>query len=181
MATPAMPGKNYEPGGLAFMVDGTAQDDQQTGVPLTESSTGFRSGGTLLTEVLADTPVSRGDLLLITRVRCHAPRNKLDNYPEAPANCEQWNIKELEHYDPSVVIVAGSAVIKAVFGATARVGQFRGTMRAPKDRHAWGDRAYVATYSPAALFRNPDIKGLIAADITEAHRLMEDLWKYRSR
>lgn len=173
LPTPALPGKNYIQGGIAVMCEAPGADEEVRGEPL------IGKAGRLADQLFAGAGLLRGDILLLNRVRCRPPANKLKDWPEAVSACDRWTDAELRRYDPSVVVLMGATALTAIFGAQAKVGTSRGTFVAKDDRHDWGKRLYTATYHPAAVARAGGIKselaGLVQADLRAAKKAWEEL------
>ena len=71
-AVPALPGPNYEPGGLAFMVAIPRDQEDKYGIPLipVTSQYGRLTGGVILNQVLGIVGIERDSVLVMNRVRC---------------------------------------------------------------------------------------------------------------
>lgn len=120
--------------------------------------------GSIFNELLAEAGIRREELILMNRVRCRPPGNKLSAVPEAVGNCDHWMQEELMAYDPAVVVVMGGTALQAIFGATAKVGATRGQCRTTNGR------TYLATYHPASLlpYRGPQNIPLVVGDLRRA-------------
>ena len=116
--------------------------------------------------------MSRRDLVLMNRVRCRPPGNRLASVPEALPNCDEWLVKELEAYNPGVVVVMGSTALSVIFGANAKVGETRGASRTTGTEFPYGPRVWVATYHPASLLpnRSPGNRSLVVQDLALARK-----------
>lgn len=173
VAIPAEVGARYERGGLAFLVDipGAAGDAGAGGKwrPLNPTE---RNDGRMFESALEMAGLDRGDILVMCRVRCQPPRNRIADYPEAFANCEQWNVAEMEAYDPAVVVLLGSWAMKPVFGAQARMGETRGWKRRTGEKFQWGGRTWLATWSPRQVVMDRDLLPQMAADFAAAREVL---------
>lgn len=131
--------------------------------------------GQIFNELLAEAGLKRDELVLLNRVRCRPPENKLSNVPEAVGNCDQWLKEELNAYAPSVVVVMGGTALSAIWGAKAKVGATRGQLRATDEQHGYGARVFIATYHPASLlpYRSPWNRPLVVDDL----KLAVETWK----
>lgn len=165
MAVPAKAGKNYELGGLAFMAQSPGKVENQRGEPLVGPA------GKLFDELLASVGLSRDDVLLMNRVRCHPPRNRLADYPYALVECDPWTMKELELYDPSVVVLMGREALELAFsGRPLKVGETSGKLRSTigNSEFAYGERVWCGLYHPAALLRNRALSERVEKDLRVA-------------
>lgn len=169
MAVPAEVGSGYEPGGLAIMCEAPGYYENQSGRPLVGKA------GQTLDSILELAGMQRSDLLIVNRVRCRPPNNRLQDYPEAVHACDHWTTQELTVYNPRVVVLMGATALRAVFGAQSKVTVTRGSFASRTDRHEWGARVYTATYHPSAATRsggaNGNVGRLIRDDLREAHRV----------
>lgn len=164
-AVPAEAGPRYSKGGLAFMGVAASFQDDEKGKPLTATvNRGKPNTGALFDRLLKAAGIERDTLLLMLRVRCHPPRNRVVDYPEALANCDPHTRAELAAYDPAVVVVMGAQAIQPIFGALAKVGESAGKVRTTGPDFGWGSRTWVATYNPTALFGSADLAPKIEAD-----------------
>ena len=149
MAVPAEVGVDYT--GLAFMAQSPGKQENSTGRPLVGPA------GRVFERLLGEAGLLRSQTLLMNRVRCHPPRNRLQDYPEALVECAVWTQAELGEYSPKVVVLMGREAIEMAFGKTTRVGAVVG--------HARMDgRIWVATYHPAAVLRNSELGEQVVRD-----------------
>lgn len=175
-AVPAFPGRRYERGGLAFMVSIPRNLEDKTGEPLVPMTEGYGriTGGILFNQALEMAGVERDTVLLMNRTRCKPPRNRIQDYPEAVANCEPWNVAEFEAYDPGLVVLMGNAAINLVFGAKGKITSTRGTFRSTSADFDWGARVWTATFDPVAASQNPGLLADIASDIRQAVEVWQE-------
>lgn len=173
LPTPALPGALYQEGGLALLCEAPGADEERVGEPLVGRA------GKLTDQLLKAAGLGREQVLLLNRIRCRPPGNRIKDWPEAIANCDPWTAQELRVYNPSVVLLMGATAISSVFGAKALVTQTRGSFLAKDDRHEWGQRVYGASFHPAAILRNggigSDLYNQVLKDIVAAKAVMEEL------
>ncbi len=170
VAVPAEVGDLYRPGGgLAIMCEAPGADETHKGRPLVGRA------GDNLNAMLAMAGINRAELLLLNRVRCRPPRNRIDRWTEAVANCDRWTVRELEEYAPAVVVLMGNTAMRAVFGAEAAVTRTRGQLLMTGPVHEWGARAWAVTFHPAATLYNhdEDLLWQIAHDLQAAKALLD--------
>lgn len=173
-ATPADVGPEYRVGGLAFMAGFPRALEDAAGKPLVSGSARYGiPAGVLFEQALGMAGLDRGDVLVLNRVRCKPPRNRIGDYPEATANCDQWNVAELEAYNPGVVVLLGGSTVSGVFGAKAKVTHLRGVFRSTGDEFPWGKRVWTATFDPSAAGHQPELLLEIVDDIKQA----VEVWK----
>lgn len=161
VAVAAQPGARYLPGGIALMVETAREDDG--GVPLNG-----RRVAKLLDSLLMKAGLERADVLTLTRVRCAPPRGRVRDHEDAIIMCDEHTQAELMAYDPSVVVLMGGITIEPIYGKKAGVANTHGTVAAKPAKHAWGRRAYVATYHPAAALIDSSLESTIVDDLLVA-------------
>ena len=168
-ATPADVGTNYRPQGLAFLAGFPGDLEDKSGVPMAVGAARYGIPvGVLFNQALEMAGISRSDVLVMNRVRCKPPRNRVGDFPEATVNCDPWNVAELAKHAPALVVLLGGTTVTGVFGAKAKVTQMRGVFRSTSDKHVWGKRLWTATFDPAAAGRAPELLLEIADDMKRA-------------
>lgn len=131
--------------------------------------------GKLMDQLLQLAGMSRQDVLVLNRIRCRPPRNQIKDYPDAITQCDSWVKKELDAYQPAVVVLAGNTSLKAVYGATASITGTHGVVRSTSTQHPYGSRIWVPTFHPAYAARNGGAGSQIALDIINDLRLAKSL------
>jgi DNA polymerase len=173
LPTPALPGAKYQEHGLALLCEAPGADEELEGEPLVGRA------GRLTNQLLKAAGLSRDEVLLLNRVKCRPPGNRIKDWPEAIANCNPWTGKELAVYNPSVVVLMGATAMSAIFGAQVKVTQTRGSFAAKGEKHEWGKRVYGSTWHPAAVLRNggasSEVGQQLVADLVAAKKVMEEL------
>lgn len=165
-AVPAEVGSAYNPRGLAVVCEAPGAQEAASSRPLVGPA------GRIFDGLLAEAGIDRSELVIMNRVRCRPPGNRLASVPEALGNCDEWLVKELVAYNPGVVVVMGSTALSVIFGANAKVGATRGASRTTGTEFLYGPRTWVATYHPASLLpnRSPGNRGLVVQDLVLARR-----------
>ena len=175
-AVPAQVGAGYERGGIALLGEAPGAAEDESGKPFQPWGPGRReNAGAMVNKLLRAAGIARRDLLISNLVRCRPPNNRLQDAPGALANCEQWNIAELEEYDPALVILMGNTAMRAVYKKEDMISRMRGVSRATGTKHVWGQRVYFPTYHPAAVLRNDDLFVGVVNDLRRAKKLWEEL------
>lgn len=170
-AVPAEVGELAPPRPLAVICEAPGAQEAATSRPLVGRA------GQMFNEMLGQAGIDRRTLVIMNRVRCRPPDNKLANAPEAIPNCNHWTQEELSAYDPSVVVVMGGTALTAVFGAKAKVGMTRGRTRTTGVTSEYGARVWIATYHPAAIARPTGRHNLplVVGDLRRAQELWSEL------
>lgn len=176
LPVPALPGSKYQQGGLALFLEAPGADeekpssfDPRIGEPLVGRS------GMIMNQMLLQAGLSRDEVLILNRIRCRPPRNRIADYPDAVAQCDEWVIKELDEYRPKVVVLSGNTALKNVLGANASITNYRGTARATSDAFAYGARIFVPVFHPAYALRQGGIQSQAGQDIIADLRLAKEL------
>ncbi len=121
-----------------------------------------------LSPVLLDAGIDPDDVLVLNWVKCRPPRGRMDDHPYAVEACAHWRDAELEDIKPDVLVLMGSHVIKAYFGATATVAKVRGKPL-PPGKH--GGFPVVATIHPWSAKQDRRLADQLRADLTLAKEL----------
>ena len=162
LGAPAEVGTIYTRGGLALMAEAPGKDEAKLGRPFVGKA------GKLLDSMCREAGIDRSEVVLLNRVRCRPPGNRLQDHPEALLACDPWLLAELEAYDPRVVVLMGKTAMSLMFGVNPAVGQLAGYMRVTVPDSPYGGRIWVATYHPAAVLRTPGLRGIVVRDLAAA-------------
>jgi uracil-DNA glycosylase family 4 len=164
-------GERAADGPLAVMLESPRAQEAATSRPLVGPD------GQIFNNLLYDAGMRRDELVILNRVRCRPPQNKLANAPESLPYCNDWLIEELNEYNPSLVILMGATALKTIFGANAKVGQTRGSYRETPADDQYGQRLWTATYHPSSLadYRSPENWPLVVDDLKQAAQKWAEL------
>lgn len=179
LTVPASPGSNYQTGGIAVFLEAPGADEERqhhilaSGTPIGKPLVGL--AGQLMDQLLDIAGVPRKDVLVLNRIRCRPPRNRIDDYPDAVSQCDPWVIAELAAYNPSIIILSGNTALKSVFGANASITSSRGIVRSTSAEFAYGARVWVPTFHPSYALRNGGLQSSIAQDIISDIQLAKDM------
>lgn len=180
LAVPAHPGKLYQSGGVAIFLEAPGADEEKEFMKLPSGTAIGKplvgKAGQLMNQLLDIAGLPREEVLVLNRIRCRPPRNKIDNYPDAVAQCDKFVAEELNEYNPSVVLLAGNVALKSIFGATAGITNMRSSVRMTYDDHPYGKRAFIATFHPSYALRNGGLASSIANDIISDIKLAKDIY-----
>lgn len=170
-SVPAWPGERYHPGGLALMSDSPGWGEERD--PGRRIMTG--KPGRSLDSCLKAVGMDRDELLMFHRVRCRPP-GPLDSQPAATTACDEWTPKELDVYQPAVVVLMGNTAMRTIFGVNAKITRVRNTTRyrATGPKFMWGERVWVPTFHPSAA-RDGGVNGNVGRAITADLRLAKEL------
>lgn len=170
-AVPAEVGSQAPSRPLGILCEAPGAQEAATSRPLVGSA------GRIFDGLLHEAGIRREELVILNRVRCRPPHNRLAEAPGSVEACDAWTKIELETYQPPVVVVMGGTALQAVFGAKAKVGESRGMTRHTGDTFLFGARAWVATYHPASLLpnRSPWNREMVISDLVQARELWESM------
>lgn len=179
LVVPALPGALYSLGGIALFLEAPGADEEKPNILLDD---GTQIGeplvgraGQLMNQLLTKAGLSREEILILNRIRCRPPRNRIADYPDAVAQCDTWVKKELDTYDPAVVVLCGNTALKSVFGATASITASRGSVRKTGAAFAYGPRLFIPTFHPSFALRQGGVNSPGAQDIIADLRLAQEL------
>ena len=180
LSVPAMPGATYQPGGIALFLEAPGADEERLQARL-PSGTGIGKplvggAGRLMDQLLKRAGMDRDEVLVLNRIRCRPPRNRIADYPDAVTQCDDWVRKELDTYAPSIVVVSGNTAAKSIFGAQSNITSIRGAIRRTGSAFPYGERYFIPTFHPSYALRNGGLNSLQAKDIVTDLRLAKDLY-----
>jgi uracil-DNA glycosylase family 4 len=145
-------GQGSETAKILFVGEGPGQSEDEQGLPFVGRS------GQLLDKYLYAIDLDRSRNCYIANiVKCRPPQNR-DPLPEEREACMPWLREQFRLLRPQIVVclgrIAAQAMIRPDFAITREHGQF----------YDKGGVAFMATFHPAALLRNPAQKPDAFAD-----------------
>jgi uracil-DNA glycosylase family 4 len=147
--TQAVPGKG--PSNADIVIIGEAPGDQEDSV----GEPFYGRSGTLLTKILAEAGISRGDIYVTNMLKCWPGPGNPDPTPVQLAACSGWLDSELEIIQPKGIITLGrfSSAKFLPWDSNTTMGRMQGKIRLA---HWEVDKpVYIMPlYHPAALLRN---------------------------
>lgn len=130
---------------ILLVGEGPGRDEDRLGKPFVGAA------GQLLDKILEAVDLSEQDVFISNTVLCRPPNNRVPEPAEVEA-CRVHREAILAAVDPWIVVLLGATAAKAVFGPRTSITAVRG------QRQVLGNRAYYATFHPAALLRDPSKK-----------------------
>ncbi len=169
--TSVVPGS--APAGADVLVVGEAPGAQEdaAGLPFVGRS------GQLLDRLLEEAGLPRSQVAVTNVLKCRPPRNRAPRRSEV-ARCMPWLTRQIELFDPLLIVTLGASAAAALFGPGARIA----TLRAYPQRY--GDRPVLVTYHPSAALRfgpNGEPLAALRAELAAAATLSADLRSARPR
>ena len=152
----AVPGEGSAGARLMLVGEAPGREEDESGRPFVGRA------GRLLTRMLGEAGVSRGEVFITSVVKCRPPNNRRPKKKEIRA-CLPYLRRQLAAVDPRVVLLLGGVAAEAVLGIR-KVGEARG-------RPVGKGRTYLVTYHPAAVLRNVNLLPYLGEDIRLAREL----------
>jgi DNA polymerase len=122
------------------------------------------AAGRLLDKILGAIKLTRQDVCIINIVKCRPPRNR-DPLPEEREACRPLLEGQLSLLQPRIVCALGRVAAQTLLGTEAPLGSLRGRW------YHWRSAHLIATYHPAALLRNKELKAPTWKDVQKIQDL----------
>ena len=131
---------------VLFIGEGPGRDEDASGIPFVGRA------GKLLDDLLLAAGFEREKVYIANIVKCRPPQNR-DPFPEEREACLAWLRNQVSLIRPKIIVCLGRIAAGVILHEDYRISQEHGQ---------WIDRAGIrmtAVYHPAALLRNPSLKG----------------------
>jgi uracil-DNA glycosylase len=102
------------------------------------------AAGQLLTRMLGEIGLARGDVYIANILKCRPPGNR-DPLPDEIESCTPWLIEQLSLIQPKVVVTLGNFATKFVLNTQTGITRLRG------QTFPWHGRTVIPTFHPAAI------------------------------
>ena len=140
---------------LVFIGEGPGRDEDLAGRPFVGEA------GKLLTRIIENgMKLRREDVYICNVVKCRPPRNR-DPEPIEVATCLPFLERQVRLIRPDVICTLGRVAAASLAGGPFRITAERGKWR------SWKGIAWMPTYHPAYLLRNPAAKRSVWNDVKE--------------
>ncbi|MDR1837719.1 MAG: uracil-DNA glycosylase [Treponema sp.] len=129
--------------------------------------------GQLLDKMLTSIGLSRNSNCFIANViKCRPPNNR-DPYPEETSACARFLERQITLLKPKFILAAGRISAQTLLKTTEPIGKLRGRFKEITS----GNTVYpfLATYHPAALLRNEELKRPAWEDLKLLRSRLESL------
>lgn len=146
----AAPGEGVQKPLVMIIGEGPGQEEDNQGRPFVGKA------GQLLDKMLASINLSRNvNCFIANVVKCRPPNNR-DPAPEETAVCGHFLTRQIVCLKPEIILAAGRVAAQTLLKTTEPIGKLRGrfTDLSVEDMTI----PLLATYHPAALLRNEDLK-----------------------
>ena len=157
-----VPGAGNPDAGLVLIGEapGAAEDSQ--GLPFVGPS------GKLLGDILAAVDFARDDVFICNILKCRPPANRDPEPPEVAA-CESYLRRQLGVIQPRLILCLGRVAAQTLLSTTAPLRDLRSTV------HFYAGVPVMATFHPAALLRNSQLKREAWNDVRKLRSLYDAL------
>lgn len=122
--------------------------------------------GDLLTKILEAIQFKREDVF-ICNVLKHRPPGNRNPSPDEVAACTPFLLRQLDILKPRVILALGNFATQTLLGTEEGITKLRGVER------SYHGIPLVATFHPAALLRNPNLKRAAWEDVQLARRIFD--------
>lgn len=159
--TRAVPGAGPTDSAIMFIGEGPGYNEDKQGLPFVGQS------GKYLEELLALIGLNRTQVFIGNVVKCRPPENR-DPLPKEIETCTTlYLFRQIELINPKVIVTLGRHSM-GLFLPGAKITQVHGQPR-------WkDDRAVLPLFHPAAVLRNPDLRGAMAADFKKIPEILAE-------
>lgn len=121
--------------------------------------------GKLLDEVLGTYNLTRKEGVFIANiVKCRPPKNRVPRKKEVET-CIPYLEEQIRLINPKIIVLLGLTAVKSFLGIDEQMKAIRGQKKQKNGQ------TVIATYHPAAILRNPNLRPLLEEDIQEISRL----------
>ena len=156
----AVPGEGSGRLGIMIVGEAPGSSEDEQGRPFVGAA------GNLLNRALSALGVERGDLYITNVVKCRPPENRTPTREEVAA-CLPYLLRQIEILRPRRIIALGAVSAGALLGLIGRqverVGDVRG--KCFRGKVAGIEVEICVTYHPAAVLRNPRLRGAFVEDL----------------
>jgi uracil-DNA glycosylase len=123
---------------LMFIGEGPGYHEDKQGEPFVGAA------GQLLTKMLAEIGLRRGDVYIANVVKCRPPGNR-DPLPDEIDTCKPYLAGQIQNVDPRVIVPLGNFATRFVLDRQISISRVRG------QRFDVDGRTVVPTFHPAAI------------------------------
>ena len=143
---------------VLFIGEAPGQHEDEQGLPFVGPA------GKLLTDIIQKgMRLARSEVYIANVLKCRPPGNR-EPAPDEKELCTPYLDRQIELVDPELLITLGLHAARHVLRSQAPMARLRGRV------HVLNGRKVVATYHPAYLLRNPEMKKPCWEDIQLAMR-----------
>jgi uracil-DNA glycosylase family 4 len=149
---------------LMFVGEAPGAEEDRQGLPFVGRA------GALLTELLEEIGLSRGEVWITNVLRCRPPGNR-DPQPMEIESCQPYTHRQVELIEPRVIATLGNFATKLLTGSRVGISRVRGT---PQLREIAGRAVFLMPlFHPAAALRTPSVAELLREDFAKLPELLQ--------
>jgi len=130
---------------IVFVGEAPGEKEDLEGIPFVGRS------GKLLDKILSAINLKRNDVYILNIIKCRPPNNR-NPLNEEIEECEKYLKKQLKIINPKLIVSLGRIAATTLLKRNSSLSNLR------KKIHRYNDFDLIATYHPAALLRNPNLK-----------------------
>jgi DNA polymerase len=131
---------------IVFVGEAPGKNEDLIGEPFVGRS------GKLLDKILGAVNLSRDKVFILNVIKCRPPENRAPNSSEIE-KCEPYLKKQLKIIKPKLIVALGRVSAMTLLKTKESLGDMRNKI------HKYENIDLMVTYHPAALLRNPNLKG----------------------
>ena len=149
---------------LMFVGEAPGAEEDRQGLPFVGRA------GSLLTELLEEIGMTRGQVWITNVLRCRPPGNR-DPQPIEIESCQPYTNRQVELIEPRVIATLGNFATKLLTGSRVGISRVRGT---PQLREVAGRTVFLMPlFHPAAALRTPSLVDILREDFSKLQELLE--------
>jgi uracil-DNA glycosylase family 4 len=152
-------GSGHADADLMFVGEAPGANEDKQGLPFVGQA------GKLLTKLLAEIGLDRGEVFICNTVKCRPPNNR-DPHPNEIESCNEYLRRQVELIQPTVICTLGNFSTKLLRGDTTGISRLHGQAEV-RTIGARAIRLYPL-YHPAAALYTPSTLEVLRADF---HRI----------
>jgi DNA polymerase len=161
--TNAVPGAGRVDADIMFIGEAPGFHEDQQGLPFVGAS------GKYLEQLLDQIGLTRADVFITNVVKCRPPGNR-DPLPAEIQTCtSNYLNRQIDVIKPKLIATLGRYSMALFFSPDARISKIHG-----QPKRADG-RIYYPLFHPAAVLRNPDLRGTMEADFKRMLTLIKEI------
>jgi DNA polymerase len=147
---------------LIFVGEAPGRDEDLQGIPFVGRA------GQLLDRILAAIKLTRDEVYIANILKCRPPNNR-DPLPSEISRCLPYLMKQMEIIRPKLICCLGRISAQVLLNTQAPMNSLRGKV------HDYKGIPLIATYHPAALLRNENLKRPTWEDFKLLKKLYDQL------
>lgn len=144
---------------VMFIGEGPGEQEDRSGRPFVGAA------GQLLTRLLREADLERGDVYITNLVKCRPPGNRVPA-PEEMAACRPYLDAQIALLNPRFICLLGRPATQALLEPTATISRVHGV---PRERDGI---VYIPLYHPAAALHQASLADTLVADMRRLGQLL---------